>query len=65
MNELIEWPIGGDFFRADLFEKNCRLFRKSINCSEYGWEKFSNDFYGISPGLGVVRVYKNGQIPHS
>lgn len=64
MKKLIEWPIGGDVFRADVFEKNHALFRKSLNCLDYGWERISNDFYGINPGLGVVRVFKNGQLPH-
>ncbi|GGC14285.1 JmjC domain-containing protein [Pseudoduganella buxea] len=54
--------IDKECFRKEFFEKNLLHMKSCLDPARYDWEDFGNDFFSIEPGLGTVRLYRDGRV---
>jgi 50S ribosomal protein L16 3-hydroxylase len=63
MDELpILLPMSRAAFLSEYFEKQFLYVRSSVDCHDYCWNRFGQDFHGIEPAMGTVRLYRDGQV---
>lgn len=57
---FLNLPISREAFMSEYFERSMLHAPSALKEQSYTWRQFSNDFYAIEPGLGLVRLYRAG-----
>jgi ribosomal protein L16 Arg81 hydroxylase len=63
MDELpIHLPMSRAEFLSGYFERSFLHIRSGVDCRGYCWNRFGQDFHGIEPAMGTVRLYREGLV---